>query len=63
MAEIFAFNAMAAAPRRAVEKSGKPLGELVFFTGVRYERMMAATSVLKPKRVAALSKSRLKSKS
>lgn len=63
MAEIVAFNSLAAAPRRAADKSGKPLGEIVFFTGVRYERVLAAASALKPKRVAASSKSPLKSKS
>jgi hypothetical protein len=62
MAEIVAFNPSAARPRRLTEQHGKPLGEVVFFTGVRYERWQGAP-LNKPKpQHAPLKPPRLKSK-
>ena len=61
MAEIVAFNPSAAKPRRMTDVTGKPLGELVFFTGVRYERL-TLSAVGNPKPEPTPAKPRLKSK-
>ena len=41
MAEIVAFNPPTARPKRLFGAMEKPLGEVVFFTGVRYERWIS----------------------
>ncbi len=62
MAEIIAFNPSDVRPKRMSGHQTKPLGELVFFTGVRYERWIK-TVVSKPKPQPSPSKPhRIKSK-
>ncbi len=49
MAEIVAFILPAARPKRMADTQAKPLGEVVFFTGVRYERWLSpVTAKTKP---------------
>ena len=60
MAEIVAFIPPAARTKRMADTQTKPLGEVVFFTGVRYERWISA-AVAKTKPQPSKS-ARLKSK-
>jgi hypothetical protein len=41
MAEIVAFNPSTVRTKRLVGATPRPLGEVVFFTGVRYERWIS----------------------
>lgn len=61
MAEIVAFRPSTAKPKRPAAKMQGQIGELVFFTGVRYEHGVTAETA-KPKRFQPASKPRLKSK-
>jgi hypothetical protein len=45
MAEIVTLIPSGARPKRLADKSSKPLGQLVFFTGVRYERWLSPPSI------------------
>lgn len=62
MAVILAFNPTAARPGRLADASPKPSGEVVFFTGVRYERLSTIAAIKPAPQPSPSKPQRLKSK-